>query len=147
MKRGWTTRIVLRYALFQVPGVLVLVGVLLVLKPWVELPSWLCWGLVGLWILHDAVMFPFVWRSYDPQPVDNSALVGASAVAVERLAPKGYVQVCGERWQAELQGDAQSVDAGARVQVQGIRGLTLLVSLPEAPPSEAAPHPALSPDK
>ena len=86
--------------------------------------------------------------SYDPQPVDNSALVGASAVAVERLAPQGYVQVCGERWQAEVQGDAPPVEAGARVQVQGIRGLTLLVRHHEARlPSEAAPHSTLNPNK
>ncbi len=129
MKRGWSRRVLLRYTLFQLPEVLLLVVILLALKPWIAIPSWLFWGLIGLSIARDIIMFPFVWRSYDPQQVDNSALVGASAVAVERLAPKGYVQVRGERWRAELQGDAQPVDAGARVQVQGIRGLTLLVRL------------------
>ncbi len=54
-------------------------------------------------------------------------MVGARGTAKEPLTPSGYVQVRGELWKAELAEGGQPVEEGDPVQVQKIRGLTLIV--------------------
>ena len=51
-------------------------------------------------------------------------LVGARAVALERLAPSGQVRIGGELWNAE---SGSAVEAGSEVVVTGVEGLTLKV--------------------
>jgi membrane-bound serine protease (ClpP class) len=55
-----------------------------------------------------------------------SGLVGQVATAKERLAPEGQVLVRGEIWRAVAEGEP--VEAGARVQVIAVNGLTLKVA-------------------
>jgi membrane protein implicated in regulation of membrane protease activity len=50
--------------------------------------------------------------------------VGATGVAIEPLAPTGYVRIGGELWEARAMGP--SLEAGASVVVRTARGLTLL---------------------
>ena len=127
-ERRWSARVVVRYAIFQVPAVVLLALVLTLVRRWVNIPTWSAWGLVGLWVVKDVILFPFVWRAYD---TDNAmaanSMVGARGIAKDRLNPSGYIQVRAELWQAEVIGDGPPIDRGQRVRVRGICGLKLLV--------------------
>ncbi|MBI2001511.1 MAG: NfeD family protein [candidate division NC10 bacterium] len=54
-------------------------------------------------------------------------LLGARAVAQERLAPGGYVLLGGERWRAESLRPHEVIAPGTAVIVRAARGLTLVV--------------------
>lgn len=59
----------------------------------------------------------------------TAALVGASAVVVERVdADGGLVKIGGEVWSARAYDDDAVIDPGARVSVLEINGATALVS-------------------
>jgi hypothetical protein len=53
LPRGSKRRIVLRYGLFQIPDLLILVLVLFVLQWWMDLPLWLYGCIGGLWVMKD----------------------------------------------------------------------------------------------
>jgi len=126
--RGWSARVVVRYALLQVPALALLVVLLIAVQRWVDLPAWFRWGLVALWVAKDVILFPFVWRAYDwDRSGDASSMVGAQGITEEQLAPSGYIRVRGELWKAEVMGDGLPIDRGEAVRVREIRGLTLLV--------------------
>jgi membrane protein implicated in regulation of membrane protease activity len=129
MKRvGWSSRIVLRYTLFQIPSLVLLAVILWVVRRYVDLPQWFFWGFMLLWVVKDAVLFPFVWRAYDrSQERSMQKMIGKKGVAKERLDPSGYIQVHGELWKAELMEGAPPVEEGEPVRVEGIRGRVLLV--------------------
>ena len=63
-------------------------------------------------------------------------LVGVSGEARASVDPTGQVFVDGTLWQAELAEGADPVRLGQRIRVEGVRGLTLLVSRAEQSPSE-----------
>jgi len=129
MKKPWSPRIIVKYILLQVPAFAMLVVLLLLAKGWVDLPSWFIWGLIGLWIAKDMVLFPLTWRAYDQdRGRAGSPMVGAWGIAEEQLNPSGYIRVGGELWQAEVTGDNPHIERGEEVRILGIRGLTLLVS-------------------
>jgi membrane protein implicated in regulation of membrane protease activity len=129
MKKPWSSRIIVRYVLLQLPALAVLVVLLVLVKRWIDLPSWFIWGLICLWIAKDIALFPLTWRAYDQDRAKaGSSMVGARGIAEERLNPSGYMRVGGELWHAEAVGDAPPIERGEVVRVQGIRGLTLLVS-------------------
>lgn len=123
-----SARVVIKYALLQIPGTALLVLVMLMLREWLDLPNWLAWSVVAVWVGKDVVLFPFVWRSYDPDfPAHALSLVGEVGSAWDRLAPSGYIRVRGELWRAEVIGGGQPINRGKRVRVREVRGLTLLV--------------------
>jgi len=125
---GWSTRVVLKYTLLQLPALILLVFLLFLVRQWVDIPIWLIWGIVGFWLAKDVILFPFTWRSYDQNRArDANAMVGLRGIAQDRLAPSGYVHVHGELWQAEVMGSGQPIDKAEGIRVQGTRGLTLLV--------------------
>ena len=127
-KKKWSSRILLRYWLLQLPALALLVLILMFAQRWVDLPAWIFWGSLAIWVVKDAVLYPFVWRAYDwERSEDSSSMVGAKGIAKELLAPLGYVQVRGELWKAELAGGYEPVKEGEPVLVQKIRGLTLIV--------------------
>jgi membrane protein implicated in regulation of membrane protease activity len=129
MKKPWSSRIVLRYALLQVPALALLIFLLILAKHWVVLPSWFIWGLIVFWAVKDVALFPLTWRAYDQdRSRAANSIIGACGIAEERLAPSGYVRIGGELWQAEVAGGAPPIDRGERVRVVNILGLTLLVS-------------------
>jgi len=127
MKRpDWPVQVVMRYALFQIPGLVLLILILILVRRWVDFPPWFFWGSVFIWIVKDAFLFPFVWRAYDwSRSKDVHSLVGTEGIVEERLAPSGYIRVHGELWHAEAMKGA--VDKGQDVRIIDIRGLTLLV--------------------
>ena len=129
-RKGWSARVVLRYALLQVPFTALVIVILIWVRKWVDLPLWFICGLVGFLIIKDIALFPFVWRAYDPDsPSLANPMGGARGIAINDLHPSGYIEVGAERWQAEVIDGSPLVKRGQRVRVRGIRGLTLLVQL------------------
>lgn len=130
-KSGWSSKTVIRYGLFQIPSLVLLVMILLILRHYIDLSLWIVCGIVFLWMVKDAILFPFVWRAYDRSRWGTSPLIDEQGIAEQRLDPSGYIRVRGELWRAELISGAPPVEKRGRVRVQEARGLVLLV-LPEA---------------
>jgi len=121
-------QVVMRYALFQIPGLVLLILILILVRRWVDFPLWFFWGSVFIWIVKDAVLFPFVWRAYDwSRSRGVHSLVGTEGIVEKRLAPSGYIRVHGELWQAEMIREGPPIEKGEVVRIQGNRGLVLLV--------------------
>jgi membrane protein implicated in regulation of membrane protease activity len=121
-------RTALRYLLYQIPGWVLLVLILIGISRWIDLPSWMFWTVLALWLAKDAVLFPFVWLAYDRDRSESlHSLVGSEERVEERLAPKGYIRVHGELWLAEIVGNGSPIEKGEIVRIEGLRGLTLLV--------------------
>ena len=133
MKRRWRTAI--RYVAFQIPSWALLILILIGIDHWVDLPMWVMGAVVALWLAKDAVLFPFVWRSYDRSHSSVHSLVGTEGVVEERLAPSGYVRVHGELWLAQIMGKGVPIEKGEIIRIDGMRGLTLLV-VPKDPKME-----------
>jgi membrane protein implicated in regulation of membrane protease activity len=127
-KPRWSTRTVIRYALFQIPDLAILILILVLVRRWIDLPSWLTWGFITFWMLKDIILFPLFWRAYDRSPAnDPFSAVGARGTAENRLSPSGFIRVKNELWRAEVIGEGQGVNEGETVRVEAVRGLTLLV--------------------
>lgn len=105
---------------------------LILVQHWVDLPGRFFWGSIALWIAKDIIQFPFVWRAYERNRLnDLHTLIGTEAVAEDQLAPLGYVRVHGELWQAEVGGGNLPVKKGEIVRIVGIHGLKLIVEAPD----------------
>lgn len=123
-----TPRLVVRYTLLQIPTLVLLVLILLLLRQWIEISSWIFWGLIVLKIAADVVLFPFLWKAYDwDRKAMNHPMIGLTGKARDHLDPEGYVLVRGELWRAEVKDKSEPVEAGAAVRVREVRGLTLIV--------------------
>jgi len=121
-------RIVLRYALYQIPDIAIFVLILFLLQQWVDLSLWFCIGLFSLWMVKYVIVFTFVWPAYDkPRPGDIKSLIGTEGITEERLDPSGYIRVHGELWRAEVIGKTISIEEGQKVLIERVCGLTLLV--------------------
>lgn len=133
MKQGvnegpWSFRVLAKYGVLQLPGLLLLVLILIVMKRWIDVSPLVFWGIILCWIAKDVIMFPFVWRAYDGTgPGYESGLKGARGVAREPLEPDGYIQVQGVLWKSRLTGETDRLEKGDRVRVMDVRGLTLMV--------------------
>jgi membrane protein implicated in regulation of membrane protease activity len=121
-------RVILRYILFQIPSLVILILTLVIIRTWFDLPGWLTGLCISVWVLKDIVLFPFVWRAYDPENRDYSKrMIGKQARVVERLAPEGYVELNGELWRAMIGQQKSPVEKHTKVRVLDVKGLTLLV--------------------
>jgi membrane-bound ClpP family serine protease len=84
--------------------------------------------LLALWVAKDFALYPLLRVGYMPSAPDGSGtLIGAIGTARDRLDPTGWVRVGSELWQAELARESAPVEAGGRVRVLSVRGLTLRV--------------------
>ena len=118
----------LRYWLLQLPGTALLVLLLVLFRDRLEIPTWMFWSIVTIWVAKDVLLYPLVWRSYDTAyPGTAHSMEGAYGVATERIDPKGYVRVRGELWRAELVDGVAPIDKGERVLVEMRRDFVLLV--------------------
>ncbi|MFZ0614015.1 MAG: NfeD family protein [Desulfobacterales bacterium] len=124
-----TVKVVLRYALIQLPGLLLLILlILLVNRWWRSVPLWMGLAIVTLAVIKDVVLFPLTWRAYaGGDPNDPSVMIGRRGTVTARLDPEGYVQVQGERWRAEADAGDRPVEKGRSVTVVGLDGLKLTV--------------------
>ena len=126
-------RVYIRYGLLCLPGIAAFVLVLVIIQHWLPIPIWLWITLIILWIAKEVILFPFVWRSYDHAPADDSrSMVGRWGVTRDRLAPTGYVLINGELWKAEKLANEAPIEKNQRVQVRQIDGLKLFVALDDA---------------
>lgn len=125
MARGSPFR---KYLLLESPG-WVLAGVVLGLFWWIgDLSTRLAALLFALWVGKDFALYPVLRIAYeDADPGATDALIGALGTARERLDPEGYVRVGAELWRAVVSRELAPVEAGARVRVLAVRGLTLHV--------------------
>ncbi len=127
-RRIWKARVLSRYWLLQLPATALLILILFLLRDRLAIPVWALWSIVGLGVAKDALLYPRVWRSYDPAyPATVHSMEGEHGVATERIDPTGYVRVRGELWRAKLMNGVPPIDKGERVLVDTMRDLTLLV--------------------
>ena len=128
--RSWNRRVVLRYVLLQVPGLAAALVVIFLLRRWIVFPDSYAWIGLGLWILKDVLLFPFVWHAYDwDNPGRAGSMIGRRGRVTQKLAPSGYVQIGGELWRAEVAEAALSIEEGEWITVEGMDGLKLFVRL------------------
>lgn len=122
------SRTFLRYVALESPGWLLAGALLTLLVRYAGLAPWIAWLLGTAWIAKDFALYPWLRDAYeagDPDP--GAALVGRTGVALERLAPEGYIRLGSERWRARLEPGCEAVESGERVSVRSVSGLTLLV--------------------
>ena len=65
MSAGFKGRTLLRYTLFQIPDLILLSLGLAAAVRWWGLPVYVAYGLVGLWLVKDVVMFPILRVAYE----------------------------------------------------------------------------------
>jgi membrane-bound ClpP family serine protease len=131
-KRSWSGKVIVRYALLQLPGLAAAVGILFLVRHWMDFPDYFAWIAIGLWIAKDVVLFPFVWHAYDwDNPRHTRPMIGKRGQVREKLNPSGYVQVEGELWQAQIADSSEPVAEGEWVEVVDMDGLLLIVKSAE----------------
>lgn len=130
----WSSRVLLKYWGIQAAGWIVVFFVAWVLADRFAWPRWTVWTICAIWVAKDAVLYPFVWRSYASYAANTHAYPrpGTCGVALRRLNPTGIVRVEGEIWNAGIAPDSRMIEDGERIRVTGRDGMTLLV--------EAAPR-------
>jgi len=121
-------RVLLRYAALQVPGQLFVLALAFAAHEFLGLPGWTVWAVPLAWAAKDALLFPFVWRAYEPDDAGAAVgLVGQIAVSEETLDPGGWVRLGAELWRARLVDGVRSAPRGAKLRVVGVEGLVLRV--------------------
>ena len=126
-----------RYTLFQIPEWVIVLGAAILLYRRGLLPGWAGALVVAGSVAKDAALYPLLRTAYETD--DSSAierLIGLRGVAVEPLAPHGYVRVRGELWRSEATAVEGTIPPGEAVTVHAVRGTTLLVR-PEPPPKRS----------
>ncbi len=128
--------------MLQIPGLL-LAGVLAVAAVrWFDVPSWAAVVSVALWVVKDALMFPFVWRAYATRdgggPHDVRGRIGTVEQA---LTPHGWIRLGSERWRAIAAQPHALIPEGVSVCVIAVEGLKLTVE-----PADSAAPAAVSDD-
>ncbi len=124
-----------RYTLYQIPEWVLAVGAAVLLYRWGVLPGWAGVLLVAGVVAKDAALYPFLRSAYETDASTAiERLIGLPGVAVEPLAPHGYVRVRGELWRSEATAGGAPILPGRPVTVAAVRGTTLLVR-PAPPPT------------
>ena len=135
MPRATPRSTLVRYTLFQIPEWVLVLGAAILLYRRGLLPGWAGALVVAGSMAKDAALYPLLRTAYETD--DSSAierLIGLRGVAVEPLAPHGYVRVRGELWRSEATAVDGAIPPGKAVTVHAVRGTTLLVR-PEPPPT------------
>ncbi len=117
-----------RYTLYQIPEWVLAVGAAVLLYRWGVLTGWTGVLLVAAVMAKDAALYPLLRTAYESDASTAiERLIGLSGVAVELLAPHGYVRVRGELWRSEATAAGREIRQGHTVTVEAVRGTTLLV--------------------
>ena len=121
-------KVYLRYLMLNLPGGFVLGGVLFIARTRIELPGWFIVLLLVIWFVKDAILFAFVWQSYDwDRPGISRTMTGSTGVVKKPLAPEGLVQIYGELWKAQNVVPDDTLPRGTVVRVVKREGLILSV--------------------
>jgi membrane-bound ClpP family serine protease len=122
------SRVYIRYGLLTIPGTLVLILVMVVVRNWVPIPFWLHGTLIFLWIAKEVILFPFIWRAYDHTRSEGSrSMIGERGLTRQSLAPAGYIRVQGELWKSEKMPEEPPIEKDKWVRIIKIEGLKLFV--------------------
>ena len=125
---AWSRQTLLHYWLLQLPALALVVVVLILLQHWVSIPSWLFWSIIVAWVATDAILYPLVWRAYQPAHASTGdAIIGAVGMTREPLDPTGYIVVHGVLWRAKVAGGGPPIASDTPVRIQARHGLTLTV--------------------
>jgi membrane protein implicated in regulation of membrane protease activity len=117
-----------RYALFQLPGIVGVAALAFGLWEWAGLPGGTALVIVAAWIAKDIILYRLLRRAHEPTPAGAQALVGRRGVVRRRLDPRGTIAFGVELWRAEAQRAERPIEAGVEVRVVGARGLVLIVT-------------------
>ncbi len=118
-----------RYWLFQIPGWVITIALLVGLRQSMDLPIWAGVGVMVLLVVKDAILYPFLKPGYERNVKTGIArLVGGRGVVKQTLEPEGFVQVAGELWMARASQGGQSIPAGTGILIEAADGMTLIVS-------------------
>ena len=120
-------RVILRYVLFQLPGIFIVLAAVLLLLYFTEWPDGIVWSIPGIWIIKEIVLFFFVWPAYRPPGKETDPLVGESGPVVKTCGPEGIVEIHGVPWRAIAAGDRKKIPKGLMARVCEREGLTLFV--------------------
>jgi membrane protein implicated in regulation of membrane protease activity len=122
------SQVYIRYGLLTIPGMVVLVLILIVVRNWVPIPFWLQVTLILLWVAKEVILFPFIWRAYDHTRSEVSrSMIGERGLTRQRLAPAGYIRIQAELWKAEIMTGEPPIEKDEWVRVIEIEGLKLSV--------------------
>lgn len=116
-----------RYTALQVPGWVLALALGWWIRTSFDAPGWLAPAILLAWVVKDMALYPLLRSAYDVNeapPVER--LVGRRGVAIEPLAPSGYVRIGGELWRARAS-DATPIAPHLAVEVVGAEGLVLSV--------------------
>jgi membrane-bound serine protease (ClpP class) len=92
----------------------------------VSVPLVVAVGLISAVLFSIVVSFA-VRAQRSPVSTGREALIGRIGEARTDLAPAGMVQVAGELWSAELEGQTGNLPSGTRVEVVAVEGIRLVV--------------------
>jgi membrane protein implicated in regulation of membrane protease activity len=128
-----------RYLLFQIPGWILAGAAAAALHRWFGVPLPVALLILALFVAKDFVLYPFLRRSYEQVPgTPLERLIGERGVAVETLAPEGFVRVRGELWRAAVRPAGVELPRGAAVVVESTEGWKLVVKPAEAAGPQAS---------
>ncbi len=121
-----------RYLAYQVPAWAIAGGIALALDAWTSLPRFWIGVALGVYVLKDFALFPFVRDAYEAAPHEpGGELVGARGRVVVPLDPEGWIEVRHERWKALSEDAGSAIGIGVSVRVRELRGLVLVVGREE----------------
>ena len=124
----YSRKVILRYALLQLPALAFFTVIVIWLQIWLEFPVFLTYFLVSAWLIKDIVMFFFVWPAYDQTTRPAIGRIhDEMGITVEKLAPEGYIRIGSELWRARLLDDQSVLASDMKVRVIKHEGLTLIV--------------------
>jgi membrane protein implicated in regulation of membrane protease activity len=117
-----------KYWLIQLPGTLCLGAVLYWASSAGLLPE--PWPLVILvaWVGKDALLYRWLRDAYANTEARHGPRPGQVAIVRKALSPEGKVRLAGALWNARLDDDDATAEAGESVRVIETRGLLLIVS-------------------
>jgi membrane protein implicated in regulation of membrane protease activity len=136
--RRWSSKILLRYFLLQLPGIFFIAALIILLYVINAVSFQVIWIVLAVWVIKDIALYPLVWKSYDLSPnAGKYQMIGQRGVALEAINPAGYILVKGESWSARLKNKKSVIREDDPVYVCDVQGLTLIVR-PLTPEEKAA---------
>jgi len=133
-RNAW--RVAFKYALFQIPELLLFAVALTIAGRWINIPDWFFWSVMVLLMVKNGMLFPLVRRAYDSRDVLSAeSLIGTKGTVIESLNPIGYVRANGELWKAKVSGQGQTIAKGEWVRVEDVKGFCLIVGRIDYPGS------------
>lgn len=114
------------YLLLELPEILIVTVLILILRRFIHLSSWMIGLAIWVLFLKALIVYPRVKKTFTQRPYTGvESLVGATGKVVETLNPKGVVKISGELWTAES--NHGKIERREYVKVVAIEGSKLIV--------------------